>query len=67
MEQTAHESTDPTRIYQLMLSINNMGITSKIPNSERNAPRSLQKAFEKTLSLDAILQLVNSIQMGCSY
>ena len=64
MVLTVHENTDPVRIYHFVVSINNTTIADKIMKQVRDAPRILQDALKKALTLEASIQLTEHVHLG---
>ena len=61
--KTAHENTDPTRLYHFVASINNTTIADKIAKQVQDVPQTLQDVFEKALTLGAGSQLVDGVHL----
>ena len=55
--------TDPSRWFRFLTSITNTTIADKITQSEF-LPQNLQQCFEKALRLEAILQLLEGVNMA---
>ena len=64
--KTACEYKDPMRIYNFMASINSTNIADEIAKWMCYAPRTLQDAFERPLTLGTGLQLAEGMQLGRS-
>ena len=62
-KQDACYDTDPSRWFRFLTSITNTTIADKITRSE-NLPQNLQQCFEKTLKLEASLQLLEGVNMA---
>ena len=54
---------DPTRNYHLVTSMNNTMIPDKVAKQVWEAPRTLQDAFKRALSLEAGIYLAESIHL----
>ena len=65
-DKTVQENTDSTGIYHFVTSINNTSIADKIAKQVRYAPRTLQDAFKRALTLEAGLQLAKGVHLGRS-
>ena len=62
-----HEiNADPTRVYHFVTNIKNTSIADKIAKLMQYAPRTLQNAFERGLTLEAGLQLAKGVHLGRS-